>query len=78
MDYINMLLIQEDPEDDNGDATFPPALSVSPSEVSSPAPPNPAQPTFTLASISATDFSIDFRVALIIQATTNSISGKVK
>ena len=45
MDYIDMLVIQEDPEDENDDATLPSALSLSPPEVSSPAPPNPTQPT---------------------------------
>ena len=40
MDYIDMLLIQEDLEGEDDNAT---ALSVSPSQVSSPAPPNPTQ-----------------------------------
>ena len=45
MDYIDMLLIQEDPEDENDDAALPSSLSLSPPEVSSPAPPNPTQST---------------------------------
>ena len=58
MDYVTMLLIQEDPGDEDDDATAASALSVSPSKVSSPASRNPAQPTFTLASIPASDSSI--------------------
>ena len=53
MDCIDMLLIQEDPEGE--DDTDPFALSASPSEVSRPAPPNPAQPTLTPVSIPASD-----------------------
>ena len=30
MDYIDMLLIQEDPEDENDDAALPSSLSLSP------------------------------------------------
>ena len=42
MDYIDMFLIQEDPEDENDDAALPSSLSLSPPpEVSSPAPLNP-------------------------------------
>ena len=43
MDYIDMFLIQEDPEDENDDAVLPSSLSLSPPppEVSSPAPLNP-------------------------------------
>ena len=33
MDYIDMLLIQEDPEDENDDATLPSALSIYPPDV---------------------------------------------
>ena len=52
-----MLLIQEDPEDENDDATLPSALSLSPPDVSSPATPiYPTQPT--PASTPASDSSI--------------------
>ena len=56
MDYIDMLVIQEDPEDENDDAALPSSLSLSPPEVSSQAPPNPAQST--PASTPASDSSI--------------------
>lgn len=54
--YIDMLL--EAPEDEDEDDTDPSALFVSPSEVSSPAPPNPDQPTLTPVSTPASDSSI--------------------
>ena len=57
MDYIDMLAIQEDPEDENDDATLPAALSLSPPEVSSPAPPNPTQPTLTSTPASESSIS---------------------
>ncbi|CAH3116508.1 unnamed protein product, partial [Porites lobata] len=34
MDYIDMLLIQEDPEDENDDAALPSSLSLSPQNIS--------------------------------------------
>ncbi|CAH3121810.1 unnamed protein product, partial [Porites lobata] len=52
MDYIDMLLIQEDPEDENDDAALPSSLSLSPQK----SPPNPAQST--PASTPASDSSI--------------------